>query len=814
MGITSFVLLVLISVVVRTTCSSLPETPQPTSSSSPQPHIVLIVADDLGWHDVSWHNPTVLTPHLERLAKGGVTLEQSYVQPICTPTRSALLTGRYPFTIGRQHGVLWPQEPTGLKLDATLLPQALKQAGYSTHAVGKWHLGFCSWSFTPTSRGFDTFYGYYTGAEDYYNHVRRPSRHHCNTDTDTSTSDDTGWAAKLGYDFRNNTAPDLDAEGTYSTYLFSSYIENLLRSRSAQDPMFLYLPFQSVHAPLQVPDNYTHPYSHIKNHARRIKLGMVTAMDEAVGRVVAALKETGHYNNSIIVFTTDNGGPTVSGGNNWPLRGNKTTLWEGGTRGPAFVHSPLLPHPGRTSNQMVHVTDWFPTLARVGGGTVPHEIDGVDQWKVLRGDESTTRTHMVYNIDNTTSFVGGVRIGNYKLLVGNPGPGDWTPPPEGPSTIPTLLDSIQSSTIPTSIPLHPRSRDHHQNSAFMLEKHDSSSEQTSFTKVTTLKATIMNPDRLTYQEKTDIKVNMKSSPLEKPENPEKLSYHNHRYSENSIFYQSDDITNHSVSGAQQSQILDSQDVNMSYNTKPLSLSGSGEGNLIIQEDPYPDNGSREEHEYFTDSNVTLVTLGINDTQSIVTEFWTKFLEQEDMSNILRISNTPQHHTNSSELSYNITAYDETNNTDVWNSLNGNFNNFWESWFGKKHDPGNGERQGNKKDTVSHGDTGRVAEESERDQAGDTTFKSKNLTDDEQIHQLMMLLGRDTSDIRLYNLAVDAEERHNIAESQKSQVLVLLKYLVLQLPRYFPADIRPNAPAGNPIHYDNIWTPGWCHPSLL
>ncbi|XP_047480024.1 arylsulfatase B-like [Penaeus chinensis] len=395
------------------------------AASLGQPHIVFIVADDLGWNDVSWHNPHVVTPHLEELAKGGVILEQSYVQPICTPTRSALLTGRYPFTLGRQHSVLKDNEPTGLTLNATLLPQALKKAGYSTHAVGKWHLGFCSWDYTPTKRGFDTFYGYYNGAEDYFTHHR-------------GYVADSGWPgnplprekSKRDYlDLRNNTEPDGSKEGIYSAHLFASYVEELLASRNPKTPMFLYFPFQSCHAPLMVPEEYMKPYLHIHDVDRRTYLGMVTAMDEAVGRVVAALKSTGHYDNSVIVFTTDNGGPTKHGANNWPLRGYKTTLWEGGTRGAAFIHSPLLPNPGAVSHKMIHVTDWYQTLVGLAGGVAPADTDGFDQWASLTGSAPSPRTQLIYNLDDTDKFKAGIRVGDMKLLI-NPGNAGWTPPPE------------------------------------------------------------------------------------------------------------------------------------------------------------------------------------------------------------------------------------------------------------------------------------------------------------------------------------------------------------------------------------------------
>lgn len=147
----------------------------PLCKATTAPNILLIVADDLGYNDVSWHNPDIISPHLEKLARNGVILEDHYVQPICTPTRSALMTSYYPIHTGRQHSVLWLQEPKGLYTNFTLMPQYFKAIGYRTHAVGKWHLGFCNEDYLPTKRGFDTFYGFYTGSEDYYYHTRSPT---------------------------------------------------------------------------------------------------------------------------------------------------------------------------------------------------------------------------------------------------------------------------------------------------------------------------------------------------------------------------------------------------------------------------------------------------------------------------------------------------------------------------------------------------------------------------------------------------------------------------------------------------------------
>ena len=136
------------------------------------PNIIFVLADDLGFNDVGYHNPDIITPHIDALARTGVTLEQNYMQPLCTPSRSSLLTGMYPYHIGRQQWVIYPTTPTGLTLNRTLLPEVLKDLGYDTHLVGKWHLGHCNDAYLPLSRGFDTHFGYWEGSEDYYTKVR------------------------------------------------------------------------------------------------------------------------------------------------------------------------------------------------------------------------------------------------------------------------------------------------------------------------------------------------------------------------------------------------------------------------------------------------------------------------------------------------------------------------------------------------------------------------------------------------------------------------------------------------------------------
>lgn len=297
---------------------------QPSAAPPQPPHIIFILTDDQGYHDVGYHGSDIETPTLDRLAAEGVKLENYYIQPICTPSRSQLLTGRYQIHTGLQHSIIRPRQPNCLPLDQVTLPQKLQEAGYSTHMVGKWHLGFYRKECLPTRRGFDTFLGSLTGNVDYY------------------TYDNCDGPGVCGFDLHEGESVAWGLSGQYSTMLYAQRASHILASHSPQKPLFLYVAFQAVHTPLQSPREYLYRYRTMGNVARRKYAAMVTCMDEAVRNITWALKRYGFYNNSVIIFSSDNGGQTFSGGSNWPLRGRKGTYWEGGVRGLGFVHSPLL----------------------------------------------------------------------------------------------------------------------------------------------------------------------------------------------------------------------------------------------------------------------------------------------------------------------------------------------------------------------------------------------------------------------------------------------------------------------------------------
>ncbi|XP_068425001.1 arylsulfatase I-like [Clinocottus analis] len=357
---------------------------EPKKKKKNQPHIIFILTDDQGFNDVGYHNPTIKTPTLDKLAAEGVTLENYYVQPICTPSRSQLITGRYQIHTGLQHSIIRPSQPSCLPSHMDTLPERLREAGYATHMVGKWHLGFYRKACLPTRKGFDSFFGSLTGSVDYYSY---------------GSCDGPGLC---GYDLHEDEGVAWGQEGKYSTTLFTQRARKILQSHDPTDrPLFLLLSLQAVHTPLQTPKSYIYPYRDMANVNRRKFAAMVSTVDEAVRKVTYALRKYGYYRNSVIVYSTDNGAQPFTGGSNWPLRGRKGTYWEGGVRGVGFVHSPLLRRRRRVSKALLHITDWFPTLVGLAGGDASKSVglDGFDVWPAISEGKESPRQEILHNID-------------------------------------------------------------------------------------------------------------------------------------------------------------------------------------------------------------------------------------------------------------------------------------------------------------------------------------------------------------------------------------------------------------------------------
>ncbi|XP_025103138.1 arylsulfatase J-like [Pomacea canaliculata] len=381
------------------------------TTASP-PHILLIVADDLGWGDVGWRDPSMYTPNLNRLRAEGVELTNIYTQPSCTPSRAALLTSTYPFRMGIQNSVFNNLQNISVQLDKKMLPQSLKELGYATHMVGKWHLGFCRWDMTPTRRGFDTFYGMYGGVEGHFDH--------------TGT-----WN---GYDLVFNDTPLWSANGTYSTHLYTQRTIEILETHNSSQPVFIYLAYQAVHEPLEVPEYYVNNFcANVTASAdRKLRCGLGAAMDEGIGNITRVLEERAYMDNLLILFMSDNGGPVNTGSSNWPLRGSKLTLWEGGTKAVCIAKSKTLLTANTSFNGLAHVVDWYPTLVRLAGGNSTIEgIDGLNLWDSIATNGVSPRQEFIYDVNDVKNR-SALRYKNYKMTWNKPGsPDGWyNPPPE------------------------------------------------------------------------------------------------------------------------------------------------------------------------------------------------------------------------------------------------------------------------------------------------------------------------------------------------------------------------------------------------
>ena len=379
------------------------------------PHILLIIADDLGWKDVGFHNSEIQTPNIDRIALEGIELDRFYAQPTCSPTRTALMTGKSPARLGINRPIAKNQE-AGLPLEEKLLPTYLREAGYATAMVGKWHLGHHTPDYFPNQRGFDYFYGYVTGGIGYWDHNHGG-----------------------GHDWQRN-GKTLREEG-YSTRLLSTDAVRLIREHDPAQPLFLYLALGAPHLPNEAPAETIARYADLPNEKRRIHAAMVDEMDQGIGRVLETLTNKKMLDDTLVIFASDNGG-LIYGGNegpvktlaefataifdrpipftalefmatntydgasdNSPLRGGKGDVLEGGVRVPAAIRWPKQLAAGKHEG-FITASDLLPTLLEVANPKQPApaaDFNGISQWQsLLSGKE----------IETPDYFVSGMLSGN------------------------------------------------------------------------------------------------------------------------------------------------------------------------------------------------------------------------------------------------------------------------------------------------------------------------------------------------------------------------------------------------------------------
>jgi arylsulfatase A-like enzyme len=377
--------------------------PKPEAAPS-RPNIIHIVADDLGWKDVGFNGAVdIKTPNIDRLVAEGARLDQFYVQPMCTPTRAALMTGRYPFRYGLQTAVIPSVAAYGLDRTEVLLPECLRDAGYATAIIGKWHLGHADRAYWPKQRGFDYQYGAMIGELDYFTHEEHGVR---------------DW-------FRNNEP--VREEG-YTTTLLGKDAARFIAAQDGSKPFYLYLTFNAPHTPYQAPQEYLDRFASIEEPTRRTYAAMIACLDDEIGRVVRALEDAKLRENTIIVFHSDNGGTRnamFSGVmadmtnvklpcDNGAMREGKGSLYEGGTRVCAFANWPGRIKPGKVDG-LIHAVDLFTTFAKLASAPTTRckPLDGVDAFDTIATGAPSLRDEIVYNIE---PYRAAIREGTWKLV--------------------------------------------------------------------------------------------------------------------------------------------------------------------------------------------------------------------------------------------------------------------------------------------------------------------------------------------------------------------------------------------------------------
>ena len=363
-----------------------------------KPNIILIMADDLGYGDIGCYgNRTIKTPNIDALARGGMKFSDYHSNgAVCSPTRAALLTGRYQQRAGIE-GVVYAKGPareTGLALEETTFAEVLKKRGYATALFGKWHLGY-NVEFNPVRQGFDEFRGYVSGNVDFHSHI------------DGAGFDD--WWKNL------EKVPE---EG-YTTDLITKHGVDFIE-RHKDRPFCLYLPHEAVHSPYQGRNDPPERLPGGKKGKRaqgaeitRAYKEMIEVMDEGIGRIVDTVRRLGLERKTFIFFCSDNG--ATKNGSNGALSGYKGSLWEGGHRVPAIAYWPGRIKPGTTTDQTVLGMDLFATMASIAGAKLPagFKLDGVDLLGMLTKNEKLPDRTLFWRYRKEKA----VRRGPWKLLV-------------------------------------------------------------------------------------------------------------------------------------------------------------------------------------------------------------------------------------------------------------------------------------------------------------------------------------------------------------------------------------------------------------
>eukprot|EP00403_Amphidinium_massartii_P011184 CAMPEP_0178423458 /NCGR_PEP_ID=MMETSP0689_2-20121128/27699_1 /TAXON_ID=160604 /ORGANISM="Amphidinium massartii, Strain CS-259" /LENGTH=613 /DNA_ID=CAMNT_0020045053 /DNA_START=61 /DNA_END=1902 /DNA_ORIENTATION=+ len=404
--------------------------------SPKRPHVLYILVDDLGFADVGFnnkHNPEVRTPSIDYLARRGVTFARHYVANQCGPTRVAAQSGRLPIH-GQMKNDADSTVTAGMSTKMTGVAEKLSEAGYKTHYVGKWDVGMATHHHLPRARGYSTSLGYFHKGNDQFTQ-------HCPTSHIGCCAPG---LVDLWQETEHGQGPARDLNGTdYQEFIFLRRMEEIIDSHDKDDPLLLFYAPHVAHCPLQVPDDYMKKFSWMENDwdcsekgydqskCRQRYRASVHLLDDIVRKLVRKFKKKGMWDDLLIIFTADNGGPVHLGATNYPLRGGKATEFEGGYRGAALASGGVIPQSqwGKRLQGIAHIADWYTTLSHLAG--VPFhdlkaeasgapDVDGYDLWPWLVGQEQESPRHELALSDRV------LMAGRWKFMRGKFPGAAWT----------------------------------------------------------------------------------------------------------------------------------------------------------------------------------------------------------------------------------------------------------------------------------------------------------------------------------------------------------------------------------------------------
>ncbi len=379
---------------------------------SKKPNFIMIMTDDQGYGDLScMGSKDFVTPNIDALAQTGARFTNWYSgSPVCSPSRASLLTGRYPGNAGVRAILAGHRKASGLTPKVPTIAAALKEQGYKTSLVGKWHLGLKE-ECRPNQNGFDDFYGFMAGCIDYYSHIFY-------------------WGMADGHTDPTHDLWENDKEvrenGKYMTELITEKAVESIRGHAQKDePFLLYVGYNAPHYPMHAPEKYMQRFAHLP-WDRQVMAAMISAVDDGVGAIVDELKRCGEYENTCIFFQSDNGPSRESrnwldgtpdpyyGGQTGGFKGHKYSLFEGGVRVPGIFSWPGTIPGGQVIDQPCAAMDVFPTiLAQAGGSPDAYELDGANIWDVLTQGGESPHEDIFWEMDGQTA----VRHGKYKLVL-------------------------------------------------------------------------------------------------------------------------------------------------------------------------------------------------------------------------------------------------------------------------------------------------------------------------------------------------------------------------------------------------------------